>query len=154
MKKLFSMLLALLMVLTLFACGSEYEDTNGDDNFELETITDDDIIHLRTGSSGMSYKEVSVGSVSSREYSSKNFNGVDEVFQTNYIGDSDVTVSIGYLRVTAGNFRMVVINNDEIIFDVPLDSTAETYIFEDMNGSFSIHVAGESAAVEFDFSVN
>ena len=154
MKKLFSVLLVFLMVLALSACGTQYEDTNGDDNFALQTITDEDIIHLQTGSSGMSYREDSVGIISSCEYYSKNFNGVDQLFLTNYIGDSDVTVSIGYINVTAGNFRMVVINNDEIIFDVPLDSAAEAYIFEDINGSFSVHVAGESAAVEFNFSVN
>lgn len=153
MKKLFSLMLVLLMFFSLSACGTEYEDTNGDDDFTLQTITDDDIINLRTGSSGMSSRESSVGAISSSEYSSKNFNGVDQLFQTNYIGNSDVTLTVGYLNVTAGNFRMVVINNDEIIFDVPLGSAAEAYIFEDINGSFAVHVAGESAAVEFNFSV-
>ena len=153
MKKLLSLLFVILMVLTLAACGTEYEDTNGDDNFALQTITDEDIIHLKTGSSGLSYHEETIGIMSSSEYSSKNFNGVDQLYLANYILDSDVTLSIGYLNVTAGNFRMVVINNDEIIFDVPLDSAAEAYIFEDVNGSFSVHVAGESAAVEFNFSV-
>ena len=153
MKKLLSLLLVVLMVLALPACGTKYEDTNGDDNFALQTITDEDIIHLRTGSSGMNYREESLGIMSSQEYSSKNFNGVDQLFLTNYIAGSDVTVSVGYINVTAGNFRMVVINNDEIIFDVPLDSAAEAYVFEDIKGSFSIHAAGESAAVEFNFSV-
>ncbi len=153
MKKLFSVLLVFLMSLTLVACGTVYEDTNGDDNFDLQTITDEDIIHLQTVSSGLNYSETSVGIISSSEYYSKNFNGVDQLYLTNYFADSDVVVTVGYLNVTAGNFRMVVINNDEIIFDIPLDSAAEAYIFEDVNGSFAIHVAGESAAVEFNFSV-
>ena len=154
MKKFFSLLLVFLMVLAMCACGTQYEDTNGDDNFALQTITDEDIIHLQTGSSGLSYTETTVGFLSSSEYSAKNFNGVDQLYQADYFFDSDVVVSISYLNVTAGNFRMVVINNDEIIFDIPLGSAAETYTFEDINGSFSIHAAGESAAVEFNFSVN
>ena len=154
MKKVLSLVFVILMVLSLAACGTKYEDTNGDDNYALQTITDEDIIHLRTGSSGMSYQEESVGIMSGSEYSSRNFNDVDQLFLANYIGNSDVMRSIGYLNVTAGNFRMVVINNDEIIFDVPLNSAAEAFIFEDINGSFSVHVAGESAAVEFNFSVS
>ena len=153
MKKLFSLLLVFLMILALSACGTEYEDTNGDDNFDLQTITDEDIIHLQTGSSGLSYSETSVSIISSSEYYSKIFNGVEQLYLANYFADSDVVVTVGYLNVTAGNFRMVVINNDEIIFDIPLDSAAEAYTFEDVNGSFAIHIAGESAAFELNLSV-
>ena len=141
MKKLLSLLLSFLMVLALSACGTEYEDTNGADNFELQTITDEDIIHLKTGASGLSYSESSIGGITSSEYSSKNFNGVEQLYQSNYILDSDVVVNISYINVTAGNFRMVVINNDEIISDIRLDSFGEIYTFEDVNGAFSIHVS-------------
>lgn len=153
MKKPLSLLLAFLMVLALSACAAEYEDTNGDDNFALQTITDEDIINLQIGSSGINYTESSFGSISGNEYYSKNFNGVEQLFVENYIWDSDITISVGYLDVTAGNFRMVVINNDEIIFDVPLNISAETYYFEDINGYFSVHIAGESANVKFNYSV-
>ena len=39
--------------------------------------------------------------------------------------------------------------NDEIIYTIPLDTFGEKFLFEDLTGDFSIHVAGESA--EFDF---
>ena len=153
MKKILCLICALLMALSLAGCGTEYADTNGADNYDLQHITDSDIIDLSTGSSGLSYHEETIGGLSSKEYNSKNFNGVEQLYLNNYFVNSDVRIYIGHMSVTAGNFRMVVINNDEIIFDIPLDSFNETYWFEDINGSFSIHVAGESAAVDFYFSV-
>ena len=155
MKKLLTLLLALAMLMSLSACGTKYEDTNGPDNYRLQTITDSDIVNLATGASGLSYKEQNFGGfLSSSEYSSKNFNGVEQLYLTNFIFPSDVFVYIGHLDVSAGNFRLVVINEDEIIFDIPLDTFNEEFYFENLTGSFSIHVAGESAAFSFHMQIN
>lgn len=153
MKKTLLFLLALCLCLSLAACGTEYEDTNGPEDFTLQTITDDNIINLDIGASSLSYTETSLGGISSSEYSSKNFNGVERLYLTNYLLPSDVEVYIGHMNVTQGNFRLAVINNDEIIFDIPLDSFGETFRFEDLTGPFSIHLAGESAAFEFHLSI-
>ena len=41
MKRIFALLLTLALALSLTACGSvKIEDTNGPDNFALNTITD------------------------------------------------------------------------------------------------------------------
>ena len=52
----------------------------------------------------------------------------------------------------SGNFKLVVINNDEIIQEIERDTFNETFYFEDLKGDFSIHVAGESA--KFDFHID
>lgn len=153
MKRLVAMLLTLSMLLSLTACGVSYEDTNGANNFALQSITDEDIILLQTGASGLTYKESNLGLLSSSEYTSRKFNGVEQLYLTNFVGPSDIFIYIGHLEVTAGNFRLVVINNDEIIFDIPLDSFGEEFYFEDLTGTFSIHVAGESAAFSFYMDV-
>jgi len=148
MKKIVTLLLMLLLCLTLAGC-EEYEDTNGEDDFTLQTITDEDIINLSTGSSGLTYKESNLGMLKSAEYSATNHNGVDQIYLTNFISKSDVEVYIGHLNVKKGNFKLAIINNDEIIKEIPLDAFNETYRFEDLTGTFSVHVAGESAAFEF-----
>lgn len=152
MKRLLGLLLMILLCFTLAGC-EEYEDTNGDDDYTLQTITDENIIHLETGASGLSYKELNLGSLKSTEYSSKNFNGVEQIFLTNFIGKSDVEVYIGHMNVKKGNFKLVVIHNDEIIKEIPVDAFNETYLFEDLKGTFSVHVAGESAAFEFHIDI-
>lgn len=153
MKRIMSLILVLSMCFMLTACGEEYEDTNGEDNFSLQTITDENIINRDIGASGLGYEEISVGDITSTEYESNNFNGVEELYLTNFIGKSDIHVYIGHLNVESGNFRLVVINDDKIIKDIPLDAFGETFYFEDLKGTFAIRVAGESAKFDFHIEV-
>lgn len=153
MKKIWSTVLIIMMFVMLTACGEKYEDTNGADDYSLQTITDDDIIHLSTGASGLTYSEQNLGGMHSSEYSSKNFNGVEQIYLTSFILPSDVYVYIGHMAVESGNFKLAVINNDEIIQEIPLDSFNEEILFEDLTGDFSVHVAGENAAFEFYIDV-
>lgn len=151
-KRLLSVILVCCMSCLLAGCGTEYEDTNGAENFTLQTITDEEIIDLSTGASGLSYTEENLGFLHSSEYSAKNFNGVERIYLTTFIGKSDVEIYIGHLNVESGNFKLVVINNDEIIKEIPLDAFGETFRFEDLKGDFSVHVAGECA--KFDFYID
>ncbi len=152
MKKRLVLLLVLLLCFLLAGC-KEYEDTNGEDDFTLQTITDENIIHLDTGASNLTYKELNLGLLKSTEYSSKNFNGVEQIYLTSFWGKSDIEVYIGHMNVKKGNFKLVVINNDEIIKEIPVDAFGETYYFEDLEGDFSVHVAGESAAFSFHIEI-
>lgn len=152
MRKFIAILLVTCICLTIGGCGTTYEDTNGADNFELQTITDENIIHLETGASGLAYKESNLGLLQSSEYYSKNFNGVEQIYLTNFVGSSDIYVYIGHMNVESGNFRLVVINDDKIIHEFDLDTFGEEFLFEDLTGTFSIHVAGESA--KFDFYID
>ena len=152
MRKFIAILLVTCICLPIGGCGTTYEDTNGADNFELQTITDENIIHLETGAYGLAYKESNLGLLQSSEYYSKNFNGVEQIYLTNFVGASDIYVYIGHMNVESGNFRLVVINDDKIIHEFDLDTFGEEFLFEDLTGTFSIHVAGESA--KFDFYID
>lgn len=154
MKRYISIILTVCLVLTLSGCGTQYEDTNGIDDFSLQTITEQNIINMDIGASGLSYTKESLGDVlHSSEYSSRNFNGVEQIYLTNFLLPSDISVYIGHMNVKQGNFTLVVLNNDEIIHEFALDTFGETFRFEDITGSFSIRVAGESAAFEFYIDV-
>ena len=57
MKRIFALLLTLALALSLTACGSvKIEDTNGPDNFALNTITDQNILNLDLPSGGYGTK--------------------------------------------------------------------------------------------------
>ena len=53
------------------------------------------------------------------------------------------------MDVTSGNFKLAIINDDKIIEEIPLDAFNEDYLFENITGSFAVHVAGECAAFSF-----
>lgn len=152
MKKFLCLILTVLMLLSCAGCGTIYEDTNGDDDYSLQTITDENIIQLNVGASGLSYSETTLDSLSiSSGYHSRNFNGVERIYLADYIFPSDVSVYIGTFSVNKGNFEAVAIHNDQIIQEFTPDSFNQTFIFEDLTGSFSIHLAGESA--DFDLFI-
>lgn len=151
MKKVLSIAFIACMMLFMVGCGTEYPDTNGPDDYTLETITDENIINRDIGAAGLTYEETNMGGLHSAEYSAKNLNGTEQIYLTSFWGKSDVIVYIGHMNVESGNFRLVIINNDEIIYDIPLDAFAEEFRFDDLEGDFSISVAGESAC--FDFSI-
>lgn len=153
MKKIIQLFCACLFVLNLSGCGEPIEDTNGENNTSLNTITDKNIINLDLGASGLGYSETNLGGFQSKEYSSKNFNGVEQIYLTNFIGKSDVFVYVGHLNVKSGNFKIAIINDDKIIKEIPNDAFNEEFFFEDLVGTFAIHVAGESANVEFHIDV-
>ena len=154
MKRFLSAFIVLIIILSIVSCGEKYTDTNGDADYTLQTITDYDIINLSTGSSGMTYTEESkILPVSSAEYHSGNFNGVECIYRNYYVGKSDVSIYIGHMNVEKGNFRICVINDGKIIFDIPADAFNETYTFEDLAGDFSVHVAGESAEFKFHIDI-
>lgn len=154
MRKIIAIILSLCIVLALTGCGTTYEDTNGPEDFSLQTITDQNIIHLDVGASGLNFTEESLGDVVfSSEYSAKNFNGVAQIYTTGFFLPSDVEVYIGHMNVKQGNFKLAIVNDEQIIYEIPLDAFGDTFRFENISGSFSIHVAGESAAFEFYIDV-
>ncbi len=128
------------------------EDTNGADDYSLTTITDDQIINKSMGSMGFSKTErkslLSNGTV---EFSSKKFTGVYEVFYSNYIGKADFELHLDNFVVNEGNFKMVVVNDNKIVATIEPGTTID-YRLEDVTGTVSLIVAGESANFTFSMS--
>lgn len=148
MKKITKLLSACFSIFILSACVFMYEDINGDST-ELCTISNENIIKMDVGSSGLKYAESKLARSMVSEYSAKNFNGVEQIYFTSFIEKSNVFVYIGHLSVKSGNFKMVVVNNDKIIKEIPNEAFGEEFYFQDVVGDFSIRVAGENANVEF-----
>ena len=149
MKRLFALLLCALLTLSLTACGSiKIEDTNGSDNFALNTVTDQNILKLDLPSGGYGTK---VSGLLSKTvtHSGDDFSGVTEVLWTDMVA-GDFVLDLIDFTVTGGNFRMVVVNEDQIVADIEPGTTQ--IVLEDVKGYVSLRIAGESAAYSFSMT--
>jgi len=122
------------------------EDTNGLDNYALTTITDENIIKQDVGA--LNVKKSTGMFNDGITFSSNQFTGVYRVFQTNFFLNSDFLMELAGFHVNSGNFKMAVVNNGEIIATVEPGLFA-TCDLSDLNGSFELVIAGESAVFEF-----
>ena len=161
MKKLKKILLAAaiivgIVVFAVWMLGSRLEpipDTNGPDNYKLNTITDADIIKGEMGAlNPISIHEDLIGD--GITFSSKNFSGVYEVLYDNLLGSSDFVLHLSSLTVTEGNFRMVVVHDGEIVaeFEPNAEDPFVDYYLENVSGTVALRIAGESASYSFHMS--
>ena len=149
MKRLFALLLCALMLVSLTACGSaKIEDTNGPDNFALNTVTDQNILKLDLPSAGYGIRTSGLLS-KTVEISGDEFSGVYEVLWTNMVAGDFVLNLLDY-TVTGGNFRMVVVNDGKIVADIEPGTTQ--ILLEGVKGNVSLRIAGESAAFSFSMT--
>lgn len=125
------------------------EDTNGADNFELQTITDEDIAKIEMGSLNVTTSTNSITNMT--EISSSKFTGVYEVLYTNLIGKSDFLLNIYDFQINSGNFKMVVVHDGEIVHTITPEN-AEEFLLEDISGTVSLVIAGESADFSFEMA--
>ena len=95
-SKLFVPVILIVVIIAgimLFNTDLEHiEDTNGADNFELQTITDEDIAKIEMGSLNVGVSTNNITNMN--EISSSKFTGVYEVLYTNLIGKSDFLLNI------------------------------------------------------------
>lgn len=154
-KKIVTMVAVIVFVavagIWLFGSDVDHiEDTNGDDVYTLQTITDANIINRDIGAIGAGSSIDSISNV--EEYHSKKFTGVDEIFTENIVTNR-MDITVNHAKVTKGNFRLVLLVNDEIVHDFKLNELTQTYVLEDVKGTVSLRIAGESAEYMFDYWV-
>ena len=149
-----NLLYILIAVAVVVICGYSFlnsdlkhiEDTNGPDDYTLTTITDENIIKQDMSALNVSK---STGLLNDGvTFKSDKFTGVYRVFQTNFFFDSDFLMDVAGFWVNSGNFRMCIVNDGKIIATVEPGMFA-TCELSDLNGSFELVIAGESADFEF-----
>ena len=142
MKKIISILFVLVFVLCLSAC--HVEDTNGTDNYELETFTDEDIIKGTNISATFTYQSY----INNKgKFGCSKMSGVKLIDTFHCYNE---TLKIEFTSsVTKGNFKLVVVH-DGIIDVIPIN---QTYIYEAKNalGEYEVKVVGESAKFEITY---
>ena len=147
MKKMF-MLFVILCCLTLTSCNlGHIEDTNGESNYELSTLTKEDIFTYK------SYIEV--GSVNSNDgnsfrYSCKKLSG-NKLIKTITPNGRRLKFDISY-DIIAGNAYLVLICNDEIYKEIP-PHRATTITIEGEE-EYQLRILAESANVSLGVAVS
>ena len=126
------------------------EDTNGADNYKLQEITDENIINCDIGAINLRKTEGIITDTTT--YSSEKYTGVSEIYGENIITNRYV-IHMNHARVDAGNFRIVLVVDDEIVHDFTLNELTQTYVLEDVSGYVALRIAGESADFQFDYWV-
>ncbi len=126
------------------------DDTNGADNFALQTITDDNIINLDTGA--LNLKESTDAISNTTTYSSDKFTGVAEIYGINYAGNR-FDITINHARVDSGNFKIVLLEDDRIVHEFKLNELSQSFTLENPSGYISLRIAGESADFLFDYTL-
>ncbi len=139
----------LAMVMLLNTDLEHIEDTNGADDFSLQTITDKNIINQDTGAINVVTTNNTITNMT--EISSKKFTGVYEVLYENFIGKSDFVLNLYDFKINSGNFKMVVVHDDKIV-GVITPENADEFVLNDINGTVSLVIAGESANFSFEMT--
>ena len=129
------------------------EDTNGADNYELQQITEFDVIENKMGSVGtLSQSEVAGGDYV--KYSSKKFTGVYLIDSYTIFKGSAVDLFFPEFHVKSGNFTFYAVLDGEIVGKINGDefgSVNFTIDHIEKTGTLEYFIACESA--NFTFTV-
>lgn len=147
-----AVVLLIVGVLWIIFGGIEHiEDTNGADNFSIQTITEQQIVDLSMGSRGGPNISKSILTGNNLEFSAKKFSGVYEILYDNFIGESDFQLDLTNYVINGGNFALVVVHDGEIVATLEPDMFV-SYRMEDITGYVSLRIVGESADFSFNIS--
>ena len=151
-----ALLLVIIFIFTilLFVKSTRIKDTNGIDDYSLQTIMDSDIKNMNVtvsesfaqfnaygGKSGATmYEEIDFDEI---YYSAESFSGI-KVLQATRLADEQFKLTIEN-TVASGNCKIVLVINGEIYSVIELNSTSIVDLDDVQNDSAYVVVAGESA---------
>ncbi len=155
MKKILSGIgiVAFVAVFALWMFSSDLEhieDTNGADDYTLQQITDYNILKMDTGALNLVEAKELFNNLP--VYKSDKYTGVSEIYADNIIGNR-LDITLYNLWVKSGNFRVVLVHNDEIVHEFRLNELMQSYTLENPKGNVSLRIAGESADFEFSYDI-
>lgn len=128
----------------------EYKDTNGENDFSLCKITDEDIIE------GMDSSTLNIVTFDEEQneywYLGKYFNGSTSLSTGTPLTKNN-TINIQKFSVTKGNARLLILADNTIVHDfIPNESNQELSL-NNLQGDISLVIAGESTNFEVIFKV-
>ena len=148
MKKISIFIVLILLSLFLISCN-KYEDTNGDDDYSLEHITDEAIID----NSGKSITNIGMAEINteiSKTRSVLKANGVE----TLAVLDGNVTYKINLrIDITKGNAKVVLVCEGKIVYEFKLNEEND-YIYHLGGDSLTyLKIACESLEYELNYTI-
>ena len=143
---------ALIMFFPNLGNSKEYKDTNGEENYSLCKITDEDIIKGidHSGLTGISSEENEKNG--EFYYVGRYFNGSTALNTLESLTTNN-TIEIQKFSVTKGNARLLVLADNKIIHDFTPNESGQSFSLDNLEGEIFLVVAGESANFEVVFKV-
>lgn len=149
MKRTISTILILSLLLCLSGCSlGQLEDTNGPEDYSLQTLTEEDILQ---GASTIKVMSSSTTINNKSTCKAKTMSGVETLFSRKLQNESlDILLSC---EITGGNARLVLILDGEILHDFALNENDQHFTLENVTGKVSLRLAGESAGYAVSFEI-
>ena len=128
----------------------EYKDTNGENDFSLCKITDEDIIE------GMDSSTLNIVTFDEEQneywYLGKYFNGSTSLSTGTPLMKNN-TINIQKFSVTKGNARLLILADNTIVHDFSPNESNQELSLNNLQGDISLVIAGESTNFEVIFKV-
>lgn len=128
----------------------EYKDTNGENDFSLCKITDEDIIE------GMDSSTLNIVTFDEEQneywYLGKYFNGSTSLDTGTPLTENN-TINIQKFSVTKGNARLLILADNTIVHDFSPNESNQELSLNNLQGDISLVIAGESTNFEVIFKV-
>lgn len=134
------------------------KDTNGADNYALQTINKGDVVKMKMGTRGSisqretqyNFDDISIsGGI---KYSSKKFTGVYCLYTATIFKGSDIYVMLPEFKIKEGNFAFYIVYDGEVVGQVePNEFGIAEFTLNDVKktADLSYVIAGESANFSF-----
>ncbi|HHU55466.1 MAG TPA: hypothetical protein GXZ48_02085 [Acholeplasmataceae bacterium] len=140
--------LLIILLISLGGCFKHIDDTNGDDDYTIETFSDADI--TKSSSSYVMYGSTTTSMNSKTEFKVQKFSGI-RTLET--VKASNETIIFNFdSQCISGNLRIVIVQGEEIIKDVNINGQS-TVTIENANGTYILKVVGESAKFKLEYSI-
>lgn len=151
MKKFITILLVAVLVLSLAGCKFvTYEDTNGAEDFSLQTLTEADITSNANTCSQITSTKSVINNVTT--CTAKEMSGVIKPYETK-LRNQDFEIQVSS-EVSKGNARLVLIVDNTIVHDFMLNEKEQTFSLKKYSGNIRLKLAGESAKYKITYTIN
>lgn len=147
-KRILLLVLLLFLVVSLGACSYKHiEDTNGENNFSIVSISDDKII---SKSQNLTYGSVRTTKNGETTLKIKKMSGVMDLEKTK-VDDQGLIYSVES-TVNSGNFRIVVTLAEKIISDIEVNCKTDITV-PNTKGTYVLKIVGESANFTMKYKI-
>lgn len=143
MKKI--LFVFLFTVVFLFSSCSQIEDTNGPDDYSIQTFTEEEMLSgVGNVTSFVSGKMIFMNNYT---YTCKKYSGIETLERFKKVDSGSITI---LPEVTSGNFRVLILRDDALFCDCPIN---EEVTLRMPAGNYKIIIVGESANYKLKYTI-
>ncbi|MBQ7379537.1 MAG: hypothetical protein IJW70_07680 [Clostridia bacterium] len=150
MKRYLCIGLLLIVCLGMVACG-QIEDTNGEDDYSLATITKEELVKSASNSSQVGFLHTQVND--KHTYKVAKFSGVEMLESVRATESTkSITFTVESTR-ESGNLYIYVRCDGEIVGEFAVGGSDSLILEQPAPGKYELCIAGESASFEMTATI-